>query len=138
MAKKNQTTAKRNAKTAANGQANQKTTARTKKANHRGGLKTSEATAEKPASRWTFLTNHSHVLIVLHAEPELVLREVANRVGITERAVQRVVQELEQDGVIRRERIGRKNRYEVITDSPLRHPIEAHRSIGDLLKLITG
>ena len=88
--------------------------------------------------RWTFLTNHSHVLIVLHAEPELVLREVATRVGITERAVQRVVQDLEEGGFIRRERVGRQNRYEVLTDVPLRHPIESHRDIGDLLKLITG
>ncbi|MEM0927079.1 MAG: helix-turn-helix domain-containing protein [Planctomycetota bacterium] len=92
----------------------------------------------RPTSRWTFLTNHSHVLIILHAEPELVLREVAARVGITERAVQRVVQELEQDGFLRRERVGRKNRYEVMTESPLRHPIEAHRKIGDLLHLISG
>ena len=58
-------------------------------------------------SRWTFLTNHSHVLIVLDSEPELVLREVAARVGITERAVQRVVQDLEEGGFIRRERVGR-------------------------------
>lgn len=89
-------------------------------------------------ARWTFLTNHSHVLIVLHSEPDLVLREVAARVGITERAVQRVVQDLEEGGFIRRERVGRKNHYEVLTDVPLRHPIEAHRQIGDLLKLISG
>ncbi|WP_182866010.1 helix-turn-helix transcriptional regulator [Rhodopirellula sp. JC639] len=94
--------------------------------------------SKEGGSRWTFLTNHSHVLIVLHAEPELVLREVAARVGITERAVQRVVQDLEEEGFIRRERVGRQNRYEVRTDVPLRHPIESHRTIGDLLQLITG
>ncbi|QEF96041.1 MarR family protein [Stieleria maiorica] len=94
--------------------------------------------AKESGSRWTFLTNHSHVLIVLHAEPDLVLREVAARVGITERAVQRVVQDLEEEGFIRRERVGRQNRYEVRTDVPLRHPIESHRTIGDLLQLITG
>ena len=88
--------------------------------------------------RWTFLTNHAHVLIVLHTEPHLVLREVAGRVGITERAVQRIVQDLEEGGYLRRERVGRKNRYEVSINRPLRHPIEAHRNIGDLLKLITG
>jgi DNA-binding MarR family transcriptional regulator len=87
---------------------------------------------------WTFLTNHAHVLIALHAEPDLVLREVANRVGITERAVQRIVQDLEEEGFLRRERIGRKNHYQVLTDKALRHPIEAHRQIGDLLKLISG
>ncbi len=93
---------------------------------------------EAPKASWTFLTNHAHVLIVLRANPELVLREVAIRVGITERAVQRIVQDLEEQGFIRRERVGRRNRYEVLTDQPLRHPIEAHRNIGDLLTLING
>ncbi|MBX3435054.1 MAG: MarR family transcriptional regulator [Pirellulales bacterium] len=88
--------------------------------------------------RWTFLTNHAHVLILLHAQPQLVLRQVAAQVGITERAVQRIVQELEEAGFIERERVGRKNEYRVLTDQPLRHPIEAHRRIGDLLKLIVG
>lgn len=98
-----------------------------------------DASAPKESgSRWTFLTNHSHVLILLQAEPELVLREVATRVGITERAVQRVVQDLEEGGFIRRERVGRHNRYEVLADIPLRHPIESHRNIGDLLKMISG
>ncbi|QDT07374.1 MarR family protein [Rubripirellula lacrimiformis] len=92
----------------------------------------------RPPARWTFLTNHAHVLIVLNAQPDLVLREVAVQVGITERAVQRIVQDLEEEGFIRREKVGRKNHYEVLTDQPLRHPIEAHRNIGDLLKLITG
>ena len=91
-----------------------------------------------PPHRWTFLTNHAHVLTVLHADPQLVLREVAARVGITERAVQRIVQDLEDEGFIRREKVGRQNRYQVMTDQPLRHPIEAHRKIGDLLRLITG
>lgn len=86
--------------------------------------------------RWTFLTNHAHVLAVLHSDPEKVLRKVALEVGITERAVQRIIQELEESGYIQRERVGRRNRYRVLTDKPLRHPIEAHRKIGDLLKLI--
>jgi DNA-binding transcriptional ArsR family regulator len=86
--------------------------------------------------RWTFLTNHSHVLILLHANPDIVLREVALAVGVTERAVQRIIQELESDGFIERERIGRRNRYRVLTDQRLRHPIERHRSIGDLLRLV--
>jgi DNA-binding MarR family transcriptional regulator len=89
-------------------------------------------------NRWTFLTNHAHVLMVLYANPDLVLRKVADQVGITERAVQRIVQDLEVDGFVRREKIGRKNHYEVVTDKPLRHPIEAHRNIGELLQLIKG
>jgi DNA-binding transcriptional ArsR family regulator len=88
--------------------------------------------------RWTFLTNHSHVLILLSERPELVLREVALAVGITERAVQRIVQELEEEGFIEREKVGRRNYYRVLKDQPLRHPLESHRTIGDLLKLISG
>lgn len=97
-----------------------------------------EGSVTESPHRWTFLTNHAHVLIVLNGQPGLVLREVALRVGITERAVQRIVQDLEEEGFVRREKVGRQNRYEVITDKPLRHPIEAHRDIGDLLTLITG
>jgi predicted ArsR family transcriptional regulator len=87
-------------------------------------------------TRWTFLTNHAHVLAVLHSDPQLVLRQVAIEVGITERAVQRIVQDLEEGGFIQREKVGRQNRYQVLTGQSLRHPIEAHRKIGDLLKLI--
>ena len=93
--------------------------------------------SNKVAHAWTFLTNHAHVLLVLHADPEKVLREVAMDVGITERAVQKIVQDLEEGGFIERERVGRQNRYRIRKGKSLRHPIEAHRKIGDLLKLIT-
>jgi DNA-binding MarR family transcriptional regulator len=92
----------------------------------------------KASSGWTFLTNHAHVLAVLHSDPEKVLREVAIEVGITERAVQRIIQDLEEGGFIERERVGRQNRYRILKGQAFRHPIEAHRKIGDLLKLITG
>ena len=82
------------------------------------------------------MTNHAHVLAVLHSDPKLVLRQVAARVGITERAVQRIIQDLEMGGFIERERVGRQNRYKVLANESLRHPIESHRKIGDLLKLI--
>lgn len=85
---------------------------------------------------WTFLTNHAHVLILLHGQPDLVLREVAARVGITERAVQRIVQDLEEEGFIRRHKVGRRNEYEVLAKKRLRHPVESHRKIGDLLDLM--
>jgi predicted transcriptional regulator len=100
----------------------------------------SAAAAREPevSHRWTFLTNHSHVLILLASNSDLVLREVAATVGITERAVQRIIQDLVAEGFIERERVGRKNRYRVLTDQPLRHPIEAHRKIGDLIDLISG
>ena len=89
-----------------------------------------------PARGWTFLSNHAHVLIVLYSEPDLSLREVSIRVGITERAVQRIVQDLEDDGYLSHVKVGRKNRYSVATSLALRHSIEAHRKIGDLLKLV--
>ena len=94
------------------------------------------AAPSEATPRWTFLTNHSHVLVLIHANPDVVLRQVALDVGITERAVQRIIQDLESAGFIERERVGRRNRYEVLVDQPLRHPIESHRNIGDLLDLI--
>jgi hypothetical protein len=86
---------------------------------------------------WTFLSNHTHVLVCLAADGDQVLRDVAARVGITERQVQRIVAELEQAGVLGRERDGRRNRYWINPDVPLRHPLEAHTKIGDLLALVT-
>lgn len=97
----------------------------------------SAARRSSSGHRWTFLTNHSHVLVLIHNDPDLVLRQVALEVGITERAVQRIIQDLEADGFIKRERVGRRNRYHVLVDQPLRHPIENHRLIGDLLQLVS-
>lgn len=89
-----------------------------------------------PISQWTFLTNHAHVLVLLSRNPSLVLREVALQVGITERAVQRIIADLEAGKVIEREKVGRQNHYRIRADQPLRHPIESHRSIGELLALL--
>lgn len=85
---------------------------------------------------WTFLSNHAHVLLLLAKDPEIRLREVAASVGITERAVQRIVSDLERDRYIERERNGRRNRYLVHRDLPLRHPVEAHRKIASLISLV--
>lgn len=87
--------------------------------------------------RWTFLTNHAHVLLCVAADPDVRLREVAERVGITERATQRIVAELEAAGYLSHERIGRRNRYEVNASLPLRHPLEDHLEIGALLRVLT-
>lgn len=101
------------------------------------GLNPPQAQPEQGA-RWTFLTNHSHVLILLNQDPSLVLRTVAARIGITERAVQRIIAELEEGGFIEREKVGRQNHYRILLNKPLRHSIENHRTIGDLLSLICG
>lgn len=85
---------------------------------------------------WTFFTNHTHVLVFLSTHPDRPLREAAEGIGITERAVQRILTELEAAGIVKRERIGRQNHYTLDLDVPLRHPLEAHRSIGDVLKLL--
>jgi DNA-binding Lrp family transcriptional regulator len=82
---------------------------------------------------WTFFTNHAHVLVCIAQDPDLRLREVASRVGITERAAQRIVAELEEAGYLSHEKIGRRNHYEVNLDTPLRHQIEQHVSIGEIL-----
>jgi DNA-binding Lrp family transcriptional regulator len=87
-------------------------------------------------SGWTFLSNHSHVLVCLAADGDQTLREVAAKVGVTERAVQRIVAELEEAGVVRRTRAGRRNTYAIDTQVPLRHPLESHCRIGDLLDLV--
>lgn len=84
---------------------------------------------------WTFLSNHSHVLICLVKDPETRLRDIAIAVGITERAVIRIVTELEDAGYVAKERIGRRNRYVIFPDKPLRHSLEAHHSIRAILAL---
>ena len=87
---------------------------------------------------WTFLTNHAHVLLSIVRNPAIRLRDVAEQVGVTERAVQRIVTELEEGGYLRREREGRRNRYEVDLDIPLRHPIEQHCPVADLVAMVLG
>lgn len=90
-----------------------------------------------PAPRqWTFLSNHGHVLVCLARDPESRLRDVALSVGITERAVQKIVSDLEEAGVVERLRDGRRNRYRLHPERPLRHPIEAHRTVGALLGMV--
>lgn len=87
---------------------------------------------------WTFLSNHTHVLVCLSGSGDPTVRDIAQQVGITERAVLRIVSEMEQAGVLTRERDGRRNRYRIDADVPLRHPLEAHCRIGDLLALVRG
>jgi DNA-binding MarR family transcriptional regulator len=78
------------------------------------------------------------VLLLLSKDPDLRLREIAEQVGITERAVQRIVTDLERDQYIEREKVGRRNRYRVHPELPLRHPLEAHRKIASLISLVLG
>jgi hypothetical protein len=87
---------------------------------------------------WTYLSNHAHTILLLWREPDLRVRDIAARIGITERAVIRIIGELEAAGVIRRRREGRRNHYEIDGDTPLRHPLEEHVRLGQLLELLKG
>jgi len=91
---------------------------------------------DRSRAGWTFLSNHGHVLLAIARAPDATLREVAAAVGITERAVQRIVADLEAGQYVERVRTGRRNRYEVHPDLPFRHPIAAHRDVGSLIKLM--
>ncbi len=87
-------------------------------------------------SDWTFLTNHAHVLLVIASNPNLRLRDIADLVGVTERTAVGIISDLERDGYVRREKVGRRNHYELDPGRPLRHPLESHHQIGDLLTAI--
>ncbi len=88
------------------------------------------------STTWTFLTNHSHVLLCLSQDPGARLRDVAVAVRITERATQKIVAELEEGGIIERTREGRRNHYVINYEARLRHPLEGHCTIADLLETL--
>lgn len=91
-----------------------------------------------PVSDWTFLTNHAHVMICVAQDPNIRLRDVAERVGITERATQRIVADLVEAGYLERSREGRRNSYRVNPGLPLRHPLERQHSIGEVIEVLAG
>jgi len=93
---------------------------------------------ETARSNWTFLTNHGHVLICIATDPGIRGRDIAERVGITERAAQAIIADLVREGYVTRTRIGRRNHYEINRDRPLRHVVEQPHSIGELLELLAG
>ncbi|MDY7106615.1 MAG: helix-turn-helix domain-containing protein [Actinomycetota bacterium] len=86
---------------------------------------------------WTFLTNHAHVLVAIARNPELRQRDIALMVGVTERAAQKILRELEDEGYVSRVRVGRRNHYELHADRPLRHPLESDHDVRELLELFT-
>lgn len=88
------------------------------------------------ATGWTFLSNHGHVLVCIAEDPDQRLRDIAARVGITERAVFSIVNDLEADGYVRRIHVGRRNRYELDPTRPLRHPVEHRHTVGELLGVL--
>lgn len=97
-------------------------------------LDQSAPTAAGPRPTWTFLTNHAHVLLALYRDPDLRQRDLAQLVGITEGAVQRILNELEAAGYLDIERVGRRNHYTVHPELGLRHPLERDHTIGEVLE----
>ena len=87
---------------------------------------------------WTFLTNHARVLIIIASAPNIRLRDIAAQVGITERAAQRIVGDLEADGYLSHEKQGRRNRYSLHPDAHLRHPLENEIEIGQFVEFISS
>ncbi|MET7804043.1 MarR family winged helix-turn-helix transcriptional regulator [Micromonospora chersina] len=86
---------------------------------------------------WTFLTNHGHVLLAIARNPTARLRDVAGEVGVTERAAQAIVADLEAGGYLQRTRVGRRNEYTINPSGHFRHPAEADQQVGALLALFT-
>jgi DNA-binding MarR family transcriptional regulator len=96
-------------------------------------MSSTQPDSEKP---WRFLTNHSQVLLCIARDPDVRMRAIAESVGITERAAQRIVRDLVESGFVKRERVGRRNRYVVDRSVKMRHRAQQDHEIGGLLDLL--
>ena len=92
---------------------------------------------EQPKT-WTFITNHARVLISIAENPGVRTRDIAERIGITERATQRIVADLEQGDYISHEKVGRRNHYDLKPDAHLRHPLEHNVEVRHLIDLLAN
>lgn len=90
------------------------------------------------SNSWHFLTNHAQVLLCIESDPDARLRDIAETVGITDRAAQRITNDLVEAGYATRERVGRRNRYRVDRSEPMRHPAQREHAIGELLGLLSS
>jgi len=99
--------------------------------------KTEKRSASAPAHGWTFLTNHTHVLVLLSRVPDLRIRDMADQVGITQRAVQRILAELSEEGILSIRKQGRRNQYLINRKTRLRHPLENRHTIGEVLDILS-
>ena len=90
------------------------------------------------AASWTFLTNHAQVLLCIARDPGIRLRDIADRVGITERGAYGIVLDLAEAGYIVKEKSGRRNRYEIQSHLPLPEPTSRERTVGEVLALLAG
>lgn len=92
----------------------------------------------RQASTWQFLTNHSHVLLCIARDPHSRARDIADQIGITERATQRILADLITDGYVKRSKVGRRNRYTIDRHAHLRHPRLRDLSVGPLLDVLNS
>lgn len=98
-------------------------------------------TAVLPRGRrpsWTFLTNHAHVLVCIAEHADVRIAAIADLVGIGERAAHRIVCDLVRDGYVVRTKDGRRNTYAIDASRPLRHPLEAEHTIGEILRALAA
>lgn len=100
------------------------------------GAEPADAAASQTPGSWMFLSSHAHVLLCLAADPHQTLPVIAQKVGITTRAVQLILTDLIQGGYIERTKVGRRNHYRINPDGHLRHPLEAHHRIADLITAV--
>ncbi len=91
---------------------------------------------EQPPKTWTFVTNHTQVLLSIARDRDVRLRDIAQTVGITERATQRIVADLIEGGYVSRERRGRRNHYNVNPKTKMRHPSQREQDVGTLLDVL--
>ena len=86
--------------------------------------------------KWTFLSNHAHILLILHKDPDARIRDIAEQVDITQRAVQRILKDLVDEEYVQADRVGRRNHYRLNRKALLRHPLESGTPIGKLLSVL--
>ncbi|WP_322860385.1 winged helix-turn-helix domain-containing protein [Mycobacterium europaeum] len=96
-----------------------------------------QTAAEGSERTWTFLTNHAHVLLCVSSGEPLTARELALRIGITERSVQAILTDLTDEGYLTKSKVGRRNVYELNPEGKLRHPLEASHSVGELIAALS-
>ena len=92
--------------------------------------------SDKVNANWTFLTNYAQVLLSIARNQSATAREIARHVGITERAVQRILRDLHDAGYVSHSREGRQNRYEIHGETPMRHPAQQGRSVRELIDVL--
>ena len=109
-----------------------------KKAPTKNSVPKSQVVASSDTAGWSFLTNHTHVLLCLAKDPTYRLRDLSIMVGITERAVARIVSDLEHAGYLTKVREGRNNHYKLNPKGMLRHPLERHHRISVLIDALIG